>query len=326
MSNIYFRLNKRYKMTVSNWKRDCEFSKKLACLRLVDEIGGRIGLRRLAKWAHFQKEKWILDYLQDVLEPVIHKYKYYEYDGVADNNAPIWICWWSGEDKAPELVKQCIKSIKKNGGKHPVKVVTQNNYFNYIDVPEYILNKLKKGKMGIAHFADYLRVCLIQRYCGLWLDATMFCVKTISEDIFELPFFTCKSKLKKGCYLSDFQWTTFCLGGWRNHVFYQFMKEAFESYWRVNETAVDYLFFDDIIYLAKENVSSIGKALEEVPVNNEHRDDLQAAMNAALPANEFWNVIKDDTILYKLSWREVYSIETEDKQETVYGYFLKMRI
>ena len=92
------------------------------------------------------------------------------------------------------------------------------------------------------------------------------------------------------------------------------------------EVAIDYLLLDYIIKIPIQNLPLVRQAMEKIPYNNVHRDDLQAAMNEALPANEFWNVIRKDTNLYKLSWRETYLTETDDKQETVYGYFLKMQI
>ena len=322
MAELQSRIRKRYEMTKKNWKSDCKFSKKLACLRLLDDIGGRVGFHKLSSWAHSQKEEWILNYLQRMLDPVIQKYKKYDHNGISEENAPIWVCWWDGEENAPLLVRQCIKSIMKNSGEHPVNIVSEKNYSEYLDISEYILNKMKTQKMGLAHFSDYLRVCLLERYGGLWLDATIFCSQMIPQECFSLPFFTCKSEVKKGRYLSEFQWVTFCLGGWKHQVFYQFMKEAFELYWRMENVAIDYLFFDDLIYIAKENIPSIRKLLEAVPINNIHRDDLQAAMNEVLPATEFWNVIKDDTALYKLSWRETYSESLSDGKQSIYGYFI----
>lgn len=323
MRDLRNRIKNRYEMTIKNWKSDCEFSKELACLRLIDDIGGRVGFHKLSSWAHSKKDKWILNYLRNMLEPLIQKYKKCDDEGISEKNAPIWVCWWTGEKKAPLLVQQCIKSIKKNAGEHPVYIISEENYSEYVNIPIYILNKMESKKMGLAHFSDYLRVSLLERYGGLWLDATIFCSRKIPEECFLLPFFTCKSEVKKGYYLSDFQWVTFCLGGWKHQVFYQFMKNAFEIYWREENTAIDYLFFDDLIYIAKENIPSIRKSLETVPINNIHRDDLQAAMNDALPAKEFWNVIRDDTSLYKLSWRETYSKMSSDGKQSVYGYFLE---
>lgn len=323
MNRLLYRIKRRYEMTIHNWKNDCEFSKKLAWFRLIDDLGGRIGFHELSGWAHSKKDEWILNYLQDMLEPIIQKYKNCGDQGIPVENAPIWVCWWDGERNAPLLVRQCINSIRKNAGGHPVCMISKENYSYYLDVPDYILRKMENKKMGLAHFSDYLRVSLLERYGGLWLDATIFCSDKIPQEYFSRQFFTCKSEVKKGCYLSNFQWVTFCLGGWKHQVFFQFMKEAFELYWREENTAIDYLFFDSLIYIAKENVPSIQKALEVVPINNIHRDDLQAAMNKALPAQEFWNVIKEDTCLYKLSWRETYSKVTSDEKQSVYGYFVE---
>lgn len=323
MNNLLYRIKRRYEVTIHNWKNDCEFSKKLAWLRLTDDIGGRVGFYKLSSWAHSKKDEWILNYLQDMLKSLIHKYKKCEDEGSQVENAPIWVCWWTGEENAPVLVQQCINSIKRNAGGHPVYIISKENYSDYIDIPVYILRKMENKMMGLAHFSDYLRVSLLERHGGLWLDATIFCSKEIPLEYFGPSFFTCKSEVKKGCYLSDFQWVTFCLGGWKHQLFYQFMKDAFELYWREENKAIDYLFFDDLIYIAKENIPSIRKTLEAVPINNIHRDDLQAAMNEALPAQEIWNVIKGDTCLYKLSWRETYSKVTYDGRQSVYGYFVE---
>ena len=61
-------------------------------------------------------------------------------------------------------------------------------------------------------------------------------------------------------------------------------------------------------------------------INNIHRDDLQAAFNAKLPADQFDNIIKDDTVLYKLSWRETYSLSTAEGRKSIYAHFLEMDI
>lgn len=325
MADLYARIKRRCKTTADNWKNDQQFSGKLAVLRFADDIGGRLGLRNLSARAHKQKDEFILDYLKNLLAPVIEKYKDDTYQGEeTKDSAPIWVCWWSGEKSAPALVKQCIKSIRTNAGCHPVNLITEANVSEYLNADKCIYEKFKDGHIGAAHFADYLRVCLLEQYGGMWLDATMFCSQMIPEIYFGRPFFTCRSQVKKGYYISDFQWVTFCLAGWKHNVFYRFIKDAFEYYWSAKDTAIDYLFFDDIIYIAKESIPSIQVLMENVPLNNLHRDDLQAAMNAALPAGKFWDVVKEDTALYKLSWRESYSEKTPDGEPTVYDYFLKM--
>lgn len=324
MSNLAIRLKKRLDMTTTNWQSDCCFSKRYALLRIIDDFSTRLRIKKLSDWAHKRKDNWILAYLYELLLPVIEKYKENDNTGIPIENAPIWICWWTGEDIAPPLVQQCIRSIRKNSGNHPVNLVTEKTYADYLEVPDFMLDRLKNGEIGFAHFSDYLRVCLLERYGGLWLDATIFCAANIPEDYFEIPVFTCKSSYVESRYLSNYQWVTFCLGGWSENTFYCFLKDAFELYWEKNKRAIDYLFFDHLIYLGKKYIPAVKKFFETVPINNIHRDDLQAAMNAALPASEFWNVVHEETTLYKLSWREAYMPKTPDGKLSVYGYLLEM--
>ena len=102
----------------------------------------------------------------------------------------------------------------------------------------------------------------------------------------------------------------------------RFIKEAFEEYWSQEQAAVDYLFFDYLIEVARCEIPAISMFLKKVPNNNLHRDDLQAAMNQAIGSENFEQVIKSDTVLYKLSWRETYRLRTIDGSESIYQYFL----
>ena len=84
---------------------------------------------------------------------------------------------------------------------------------------------------------------------------------------------------------------------------------------------MDYLF-----ETAYRHLPTVRKCMVEVVPNNLHRDDLQAAMNMALPASMWNDIIKDDTTLYKLSWRETYSLETENGEQSIFDYYLNMQI
>ena len=327
MADLVARVKRRCRATADNWKNDRHFSGKLAVLRFADDIGNRLGLHSLATRAHKQKDEFILDYLQNLIAPVIERYKDDTYQGEEpESAAPIWVCWWSGEKSAPELVKQCIKSIRKNAGCHPVILIDEKNYAEYLSIPEYILQKVESGIMCIANFSDYLRASLLSAYGGIWLDATIFCSRTIPERYFETPLFTCKSEPIDCRYLSKFRWTSFCIGGRKGHVFYRFFKAALEAYWHYEQSSIDYLLVDYIIETAYRNSPVVSDDMNAIPLNNLQRDDLQAAMNAALPAEEFWNIVKEDTVFYKLSWRESYSKKAQNGVPTVYDYFLKMSL
>ena len=189
MKTLTSRIKRRVLLLINNFKSDCAFSILYALLRVMDELCGRVHLNKLSNIAHEKKDKWILNYLERQLSDLIQKYKNIDDIGVFEENAPVWVCWWTGVEMAPDLVKQCIKSIRKQTGSHPVHVIDQNSYSVYIDIPDYMMHKVKNGQMGIAHLSDYIRVSLLEKYGGLWLDSTIFCASSLPESYFDLRRF-----------------------------------------------------------------------------------------------------------------------------------------
>ena len=140
-----------------------------------------------------------------------------------------------------------------------------------------------------------------------------------------MPVFTCRSGHQADSpYISRMDWTSFILGGYRGSAFFRCLREMLEAYWQRESVSIDYLLLDYVIYLARKYTKVGGQYLPAVPINNLRRDDLQAAMNAALPAERFYEIVQPDTVLYKLSWRETYDEVSADGGESVYGYFLRM--
>lgn len=323
---FFGKIQNRVKGLNADWNSDIHFSKKYARLRRKDNIFSSLGLRNMSDKVYNQREAYIISYLKDNITDVIRRYADARVQGEFEESAPIWVCWWTGLETAPPIVGQCVRSVYQNAGKHKVVFVSSRSYREYIEVPDYFIRKLEAKTMKVAHFCDYLRIALLERYGGLWVDATIFCSELIPDTYFTLPFFTLKSSYTESRYISKYQWVTFCLGGWKHNQFYAFIKEALEAYWQKNDYAIDYLLFDYIIYIAKCNNPYIKQLMDDVPENTPHRDDLQAAFNARLPAEHFNNIIQNDTGLYKLSWRESYSELTEDGKMSVFGYFLSNQI
>ena len=68
------RAKNRLVITKQRWKNDKAFSCQYAFSRVFDELGGRIGLKRLSQFAHGKKNQFIIAYLENGLDPVINKY------------------------------------------------------------------------------------------------------------------------------------------------------------------------------------------------------------------------------------------------------------
>lgn len=58
--------------------------------------------------------------------------------------SPIWVCWWQGEKKMPDIVKVCYSSICRHADNHPVILITEKNFQEYATMPDFIMQRLYK--------------------------------------------------------------------------------------------------------------------------------------------------------------------------------------
>ena len=77
---------------------------------------------------------------------------------------PIWLFWNTGLEQAPEIVKTCYQSITKYAGRQVV-LLTENNVQNYINMPDYLNEKLKSGVLS-----DLCRFDACSIIGALWWD------------------------------------------------------------------------------------------------------------------------------------------------------------
>ena len=158
-----------------------------------------------------------------------------------DKNDKIFTLWLQGEDKAPPLVQACFRSVRKNC-KQELVVLDEKTVFDYITLPDVIMEKRKKGKIGHAHFADICRVELLYNHGGYWLDSTGFATSPIQKWISDEDFFVyltglkvgspysfmqnCFIRARKGAYLLD-AWRAMILEYWKyeNSNFDYFMHQ-----------------------------------------------------------------------------------------------------
>ncbi len=158
-----------------------------------------------------------------------------------DKNDKIFTIWLQGEENAPDLVKACFRSVRKNCTQELI-VLDEKTIFDYITLPEKIVEKYKRGKIGRAHFADICRVELLYQHGGYWLDATGFATAPIPQWIADQDFFVymagqvvgspysfmqnCFIRARKGAYLLA-AWRAMILDYWgkENHSFDYFMHQ-----------------------------------------------------------------------------------------------------
>ena len=165
----------------------------------------------------------------------------------------VWICWFQGMDNAPELVKSCYDSVKKYMKNKKIIIITEKNYKEYISFPEYIEKKYMKGIIPRAHFSDLLRLELLTKYGGIWVDATVYL--TGSPSILEndnVPLFVFKNitlNRRAGLAVVASSWLIMAD---KNEPILNLTKKLSYRYWQDNNMLINYNVFHILFTLATE--------------------------------------------------------------------------
>ncbi len=163
--------------------------------------------------------------------------------------------WFQGEEHAPALVKACFRSMRKHL-KQPLVVLDEKTLFDWITLPEYIVEKWRKGQIAHTQFSDICRIELLYEHGGLWFDATDYVTSPVpdaimAEDVFlylggnkvrgSYAFIqSCFMRAKKGNAL---------MGVWR---------EANAIYWKDENSKINY-FIHHLLLLLSTQVNPVAK-------------------------------------------------------------------
>ena len=86
----------------------------------------------------------------------------------------IFIYWAQKFENAPIVVKKCLLSCKLKNPTWKIIELDDDNLHEYINIEEEIPN-IKKKNILKCHYADIIRVLLLEKYGGCWCDGTVFC-------------------------------------------------------------------------------------------------------------------------------------------------------
>ncbi len=145
--------------------------------------------------------------------------------------------WLQGENKAPELVKACFRSMRRNLTQELV-VLDETTLYDWITLPEHIVAKWKEGKIPHAHFSDICRIELLYKHGGLWFDATDYVTAPVPQYIMDQDLFLFMAGNKiRGSY--SFIQNCFMRARKGNPVF-GVWREAINIYWKEENSKINY--------------------------------------------------------------------------------------
>ena len=302
---------------------------------------GRLPLRIIwqnMRWSFTQnrscsdavKEKVHLQLQQTVCEYLLQKYGSCMDEicaagsvGCPAENSPIWVFWWQGEQNAPEIIKSCIMNIRKNGGDHPVRIVDSENYLRYVAIPDHILKKVQQKRISVTHLSDYLRMKLLAKHGGLWIDATVFVQKPIDGALFKAPIWTVRNPGDDAMNISNWEWSINFIGGWKGNLLFCTVAEVLDRYWKEHDLVAAYFMTDCLIRIIYDRHGEVRSMIASVPPSNGHYYYFQESFNTALDIAEYEEELAGETWLYKVSWKGKYQDQLSDGSETVYSQWKK---
>lgn len=212
----------------------------------------------------------------------------------------IWVCWLQEIENAPLVVQRCFESLNKYLADREIIVITDENYSKYVDFPSYIAEKFKSGVITRTHFSDLLRLELLIKYGGTWIDATVLCTGgNIPEYILNNDLFVYQI-LKPGCDGHSTAISSWLMTSCTNNPILLLTRELLYEYWKKNNTMIDYFLLHDFFQIAIEAYPEEWKKV--VQFSNEIPHILQLGLFDKFDEKRY-SYIKDMTCFHKLSYK-----------------------
>ena len=306
-----------------------EFGIRCAYNEFILRITGKVFGINSNKWKELsaKKYRYIDSLLRNEMSDLIRDFSTTsiknkpERETIKDD-CPIWIFWNSGEEHAPLIIKYCIQSIKKHAKSHPIILLDDSNFSDYVNIDERILSLYRKGIISVVHFSDILRFKLLQEYGGIWCDASIFASKEIDKNnLSRFDFFSIKHGIGENYLACRGLWTSFFIAVSTDNLFPRFITEAYKRYWSKHTILIDYLLLDCLMYIAYQSISTVKDSIDSVPYNNAGVFDLMTAFERT-ENMETLNDLFMKNNLHKLT----YKIRNGDRQRLLMENFLQNKI
>lgn len=174
----------------------------------------------------------------------------------------IFTIWLQGEQNAPAIVQACLRSLRMCCTQEVV-VLDERSIFEWIELPDVIVDKWRRGAMRPAHFADICRVELLYRYGGVWIDSTAFATAPVPQWMMDEDFFIYMAGERlHGSYA--FVQNCFFRARRGSHIL-RVWREAILEYWRNEGSAVDYFVHQLLFLMSVENNDAAAALFTRMP-------------------------------------------------------------
>lgn len=239
---------------------------------------------------------------------------------VKENELYIWFMWLQGLDEAPELVKTNYKMLIKIYGENNVRLITESNLYDYIELPNYILNKRKDKIISATHFSDIVRIQLLALYGGMWVDSTVFFSHRLPKIILDQEFFVPQT-LKPGRDGSAIPVSNWLIISKRHNKITFRIRDLLFDYWKQYDKVIDYFIFHHFIMIAFEEFRN--EYSRVLPYDNTQAHALLITMKNYRISDSLIKEYVELSPMHKLTNKLESSLE-KDNQKQLINYIEKI--
>lgn len=251
-------------------------------------------------------------------EKIWKRCHYSESISSVNSNSKVWFCWLQGMDTAPEMVKLCYNSICSYLPDRDVVVINERDYHVYVMVPEFIERKYREGIIPAALFSDILRLELLIKYGGTWIDSTVLMTdpkKTLPnslkgrspntetghpwlDEVMDAELFMFQYYTRDKRFAGIGNWFITARAG---HWVLRTVRDTLYEYWRQYDCVLDYYIFHRVMgWIAEERPEVISNMPKRWAVPSLYlRDRLAKDFD-----DEFWQELTSHVCLHKLNYRK----------------------
>lgn len=220
------------------------------------------------------------------------------------NSKIIWTLWMQGYENAPELVKSTIDSIRKFAELNNFQFILleENTIEKYIVFPKLIKEKMDLGVIDYTKISDILRVSLLAKYGGTWVDATIYMKEEFDSSLLLQNYYTIKTGGIEDYSpnISNNRWKGFFLSG--NSSLFSFTRDFFFEYYSRYDIAVDYLLIDYIFDMAYKYDEKIKNQMLELEKSNPNLFWLESHLGDEFD-QKVWDNITETTKVFKTTYK-----------------------
>ena len=158
------------------------------------------------------------------------------YENTHETNKIIFWCWLQGIERAPKLALANLNSIRKFCNDFKLIIIDDSNIDKYVNIPPYIMQKYKNQTFTKTHFSDILRLELLIKYGGTWIDSSVLITnydsRFFNKDLF---FFGEKS--------DQFVGSSWFITSDKNNPILRATLDLLYEYWRKYNFLCNYFLF-----------------------------------------------------------------------------------